>query len=127
LGDVVAVMYAGKIVEHGPADKVLGTPLHPYTTGLLKCRPRYGSSGRLASIEGVVPPATCWPEGCRFRSRCNYSDSSCQREPELQEVVPKHRTACWHWDKLGVNNVVNWEKERSQAKEGAVNGQADPA
>lgn len=93
----VAVMYAGKIVEHGPLEKVFASPLHLYTEGLLNCRPRLGQRERLRSIDGIVPPATHWPTGCRFRPRCPYQTEECAEEPELIEHEPERWAACWHW------------------------------
>jgi peptide/nickel transport system ATP-binding protein len=100
MAEDVAVMYTGKIVEQGPLRRVFQAPLHPYTAGLLACRPRLGCSGRLASIEGVVPPATHWPQGCRFRERCPFRDEQCLQEPPLQERGPEHAAACWHWQRV---------------------------
>jgi peptide/nickel transport system ATP-binding protein len=100
MAEDVEVMYAGKIVEQGPLRRVFQTPLHPYTAGLLACRPRLGRTERLASIEGVVPPATRWPPGCRFRERCPFRDEQCLQEPPLEEREPGHAAACWHWERL---------------------------
>jgi len=98
MADTVAVMYAGQIVEQGPTQQILQRPLHPYTAGLLACRPRLGQTGRLRSIEGAVPPATSLPSGCRFRERCAFRSDHCFQEPLLQEREPGHWVACWHWD-----------------------------
>jgi peptide/nickel transport system ATP-binding protein/oligopeptide transport system ATP-binding protein len=100
MAETVAVMYAGKIVEQGPVADVFRAPLHPYTAGLLSCRPRPGAAGRLRSIEGVVPPATVWPEGCRFGPRCPQRTEQCIREPPLEEHRPGHVSACWHWEQV---------------------------
>jgi oligopeptide/dipeptide ABC transporter ATP-binding protein len=99
LADQLAVMYAGKIVEQGPAQQILQRPLHPYTAGLLACRPRLGQTGRLRSIGGTVPPATHLPAGCRFRERCSWRSDQCVQEPPLEEREPGHWVACWHWDR----------------------------
>jgi oligopeptide/dipeptide ABC transporter ATP-binding protein len=98
MADTVAVMYAGQIVEQGPAPRILQRPLHPYTVGLLACRPRLGQTGPLRSIEGTVPPATSLPAGCRFRERCAFRSDLCLQEPSLEEREPGHWVACWHWD-----------------------------
>jgi oligopeptide/dipeptide ABC transporter ATP-binding protein len=100
MADAVAVMYAGKIVERGPVDQVFAAPLHPYTAGLLDCRPRLGATGRLLSIEGVVPPAIAWPEGCRFGPRCALRSGQCAQEPALAEHGSGQAAACWHWDRM---------------------------
>jgi peptide/nickel transport system ATP-binding protein len=102
MADEVAMMYAGKIVEQGPVRRVFQAPLHPYTAGLLACRPQVGQSGRLRSIEGTVPPATRLPAGCRFRDRCGYRSEQCLQEPPLEEREPNHQSACWHWDRVRV-------------------------
>jgi peptide/nickel transport system ATP-binding protein len=100
MADTVAVMYAGQIVERGPAREVFRRPLHPYTAALLACRPRLGQTGRLRSIDGMVPEATRFPTGCRFRERCAWRSDQCVREPALEEVEPGRWVACWHWDQV---------------------------
>jgi oligopeptide/dipeptide ABC transporter ATP-binding protein len=70
----VYVMYAGRIVEHGPTSELLSNPLHPYTQGLLRCMPRIGDRAeRLAVIPGAVPDPSRFPSGCRFHPRCALS------------------------------------------------------
>ena len=72
----VIVMYAGEIVEEAPVSVLFDGPHHPYTIGLLKAIPEPTPADRgrrLAVIPGSVPPATDWPSGCRFRSRCAYA------------------------------------------------------
>jgi len=74
LADEVYVMYAGTIVEHAPASRLLQSPLHPYTRGLLAATPRITESrGRLVAIPGVVPAPPNLPTGCRFHPRCSLS------------------------------------------------------
>ncbi|MCG3129583.1 MAG: Vitamin B12 import ATP-binding protein BtuD [Phycisphaerae bacterium] len=70
--DDVAVMYAGRIVERGPAFSVMSHPCHPYTRALLECvpRPNAACAGRLRTIPGRVPVAAAYPAGCRFHPRC---------------------------------------------------------
>jgi len=75
VADQVYVMYAGRIVEHGPTADVLSRPLHPYTQGLLECTPRMGrGKQRLETIRGSVPDPSDWPSGCRFHPRCSLSE-----------------------------------------------------
>ena len=70
----VYVMYAGRIVEHAPADELLRTPLHPYTRGLLNCMPRLSRrAARLADIPGAVPDPRHMVPGCRFHPRCDLT------------------------------------------------------
>jgi oligopeptide/dipeptide ABC transporter ATP-binding protein len=69
--DVVAVMYASRVVEYAPVEDVFERPLHPYTQGLLKSVPRLGAhSERLVSIPGTVPNPARFPSGCKFHTRC---------------------------------------------------------
>ncbi len=94
----VAVMYAGKIVEYAPVEKLFERPKHPYTMCLFKSIPRLDtpSGERLEAISGVVPSPTEWPSGCRFHPRCPYVIDICRRqEPTLEEKVPGHTAACW--------------------------------
>jgi len=83
--DDVAVMYAGQVVESGPAPDLFERPQHPYTEGLLLSMPRLdGERERMFSIGGVVPPPDRLPAGCRFHPRCPYSIDACtERLPEL--------------------------------------------
>ena len=95
--DEVAVMYAGRIVEHGPGDVVIGRPLHPYTCGLLGSIPHVDGprTTRLTPIPGSPPSAVRLPEGCAFHPRCVLAQRSCELEvPTLELVEPGHRIAC---------------------------------
>ncbi len=80
--DSIAVMYAGRIVEQGPVDQVIGNPQHPYTQGLLESRPRLGERGRrIHPIPGNVPDLVDLPEGCAFAPRCPYARPECTEGP----------------------------------------------
>jgi peptide/nickel transport system ATP-binding protein len=94
--DRVVVMYAGKVVESGPAADVLRAPRHPYTAGLLRSLPGDPGQGRrLATIPGMVPPLTRLPPGCRFRDRCDRALELCARqEPPLASLDPGRAAAC---------------------------------
>ena len=96
IADEVHVMYAGRIVEAGPVE-ILNNPQHPYVQGLLQALPRLkGPAGRLAGIEGAVPPLGRRPAGCRFQPRCGRARDICrEREPELKTCGTDHRVACW--------------------------------
>ena len=75
--DEVAVMYAGKIIEHATPETIFANPKHPYTVGLMKSIPGMGTPGRrLDTIPGVVPSPLNWPTGCRFRTRCKDAGDS---------------------------------------------------
>jgi peptide/nickel transport system ATP-binding protein len=94
VADRIAVMYAGAIVEAGPASAVLGAPLHPYTDALIRCAPKLGAKvDRLEAIGGAVPGARAG-SGCAFAPRCSKADERCfQREP-LPRPVQDSLVAC---------------------------------
>jgi peptide/nickel transport system ATP-binding protein len=82
LADEIAVMYAGRIVESGPAAEVLERPSHPYTSGLIGSVPSRNRRGaRLAQIPGMTPSLVDLPQGCAFRTRCARADAACLNEP----------------------------------------------
>jgi oligopeptide/dipeptide ABC transporter ATP-binding protein len=97
LADEVIVMYAGKVIERCAAPRLFAEPQHPYTVGLLGSIPRlHLEQTRLAAIEGFVPDAAAFPEGCRFHPRCPFAIDKCRREiPPLAEVSKNHLAACW--------------------------------
>jgi peptide/nickel transport system ATP-binding protein len=75
IADDILVMYAGNAIEHGPVDKILGTPLHPYTWGLLESIPAVsGTPGPLHPIPGMPPSLLAMPSGCAFHPRCEFRD-----------------------------------------------------
>ena len=94
----VAVMYAGRIVERGGTDAVLGAPAHPYTEGLLGSIPGHGRRGdRLTQIPGMAPNMANLPEGCAFAPRCPYADGPCATtRPDLTELSPGRSLRCHH-------------------------------
>jgi peptide/nickel transport system ATP-binding protein len=84
LSNRVAVMYAGRIVEEGPAAQVLTKPLHPYTRGLLDSLPSQAEPGReLRQIPGSMPSLLNLPGGCAFRPRCSRATEICATEPGI--------------------------------------------
>ncbi len=96
--DRVAVMYLGKIVEIGPADKVILEPMHPYTRALVKAIPRGQADGRKIKelpVRGDIPNPMDLPSGCVFHPRCIEAFEPCDREePELIEVEKGRFVAC---------------------------------
>lgn len=96
--ETVMVMYAGRIVEAGPVEEVLRRPTHPYTLGLLACRPELGSRrGRLPVIGGQVPELHQLPSGCRFHDRCPFVTDACRQEdPAATWPSADHRVHCHH-------------------------------
>ncbi len=100
----VAVLYAGRIVESGPVDRIFARPAHPYTAGLLQSIPRGPSSeGRLRGIGGTPPSLDSIPPGCPFHPRCPMAIDACRAaEPPLVPHEPGHLTACIRHDELPV-------------------------
>ena len=97
IADRVAVMYAGRVVEEGPASEVLRRPGHPYTEGLLRAAPRLARE-KLIPIPGTVPALDALPPGCAFAPRCARHIARCDAAvPELARVrggSGNHRVRC---------------------------------
>ena len=97
MADRVAVMYAGRIVESGPADVIFADPRHPYTRLLLRSVPRLDDAPKAAMtvIPGSVPAQGDWPPGCRFAPRCPLAEPACvARDPRVEELGGGRRVAC---------------------------------
>jgi oligopeptide/dipeptide ABC transporter ATP-binding protein len=96
VADRVLVMYAGRIVEQGDRHTVFTDPRHPYTRRLLQAIPGRSARGeRLVEIPGRVPPATAFPDFCRFADRCPMAIPQCREAPPpLTKVGPDHDAAC---------------------------------
>jgi oligopeptide/dipeptide ABC transporter ATP-binding protein len=94
VADRIAVTYAGRIVEEGPAREVLERPRHPYTAGLLRASPQLVRH-KLEPIPGAVPSLTALPPGCAFEPRCPLRVAECGAAmPELRAAGPGHRARC---------------------------------
>ena len=94
--DQLAVMYAGRVVEEGPADRVFRSPRHPYTVRLMRSVPRLDQArgGTLETIEGLPPNLMEPASGCRFAPRCTARIPVCDRDPPLRPVGEGRRAAC---------------------------------
>ena len=101
--DTVAVMYAGKIVEHGTLEDVFNHTLHPYTEGLFNSLPNIKNrTAMLKPIKGLMPDPTDLPKGCAFAPRCDYATPACfERQPQLQQASPTHQFACLAYEQPG--------------------------
>ncbi len=96
MADRVAVMYAGKIVEHGTSEEIFYEPAHPYTWALLSSMPDLETTERLESIPGTPPNMIYPPKGDAFAARNKYAmEIDFEMEPPLFEVSPTHYAATW--------------------------------
>ena len=96
----VAVMYAGVVVECGGVIDVFKNPKHPYTVGLMKAIPTYGTKrGEIKGIPGSVPDLLYPPPGCRFHPRCEHAMPRCAEEPPPApvEIEPGHEVSCFQY------------------------------
>jgi peptide/nickel transport system ATP-binding protein len=103
VADRMAVMYAGRIVEEGPAAELLTRPQHPYTRALLKSRSEGAmqKGKRLETIGGAPPDLAKLPAGCAFAARCTFASDACRGAvPARTAVGPDHSAACWRLDEL---------------------------
>jgi oligopeptide/dipeptide ABC transporter ATP-binding protein len=93
--DTVGVLYAGRLVEHGPVDEILEAPRHPYTRMLIDSLPDLAVRRALRGIPGLPPPLMNIPPGCAFHPRCPYRFAPCDQEvPMLQPAGLGHSVAC---------------------------------
>lgn len=97
LSNRVAIMYAGKIVEHASVDTIVNEPHHPYTKALLEALPQIeGGRHSLKSLPGAPPNLIDPPSGCRFHPRCPFAMSICKaQEPLLTDRGTSHMSACF--------------------------------
>jgi len=99
---IVAIMYAGKIVEQAAVDSFFSSPMHPYSLGLIEAVPviteEWDRNKRLRMIPGMVPDMTVSIKGCAFQDRCGYVMPICRdQEPQLIEKRTGHLVRCWKW------------------------------
>jgi peptide/nickel transport system ATP-binding protein len=100
----VGVLYAGQVIEQGPAGDVFANPTHPYTLGLLRCVPRLGmnkSTQRLQPIPGSLPALGATIVGCKYADRCPISRERCRREqPPLLPTHDGRFSRCWYHEEV---------------------------
>jgi peptide/nickel transport system ATP-binding protein len=124
----INVMYAGRLVETAPTDRLFSAMRHPYTQALLGSIPRLESDNTkaLVSIPGIPPDLTNPPPGCRFAPRCSYATTKCvESEPPLTGDDPAHRFACWHPVEGPIRKrpeIVPVEAAAKLAEKAATNG-----
>ena len=98
IADRLAVMYAGSLVEEGPAAQVLTRPTHPYTRGLIASIPDHAAPRRMKGIAGVSVGVGERGAGCPFAPRCPQRVDRCESGmPAREEVAPDHRVRCFEW------------------------------
>ena len=117
----IAVMYAGRVVEQGPAEQILSAPSHPYTRGLVASTPDHLRIRRLVPMAGISVGVGERPRGCAFAPRCQQQVDRCSVElPSLIETTPGHLTRCFEWT---ATPALDW----SPTEPAAVTGPADAA
>jgi peptide/nickel transport system ATP-binding protein len=94
--DKVAIMYAGRVIEYAPTERLFNNYRHPYTEGLFNSIPDVDEEqDRLNVIQGLMPDPTDLPSGCAFHPRCTCAAESCSaKEPRMLELEPGHFVAC---------------------------------
>jgi peptide/nickel transport system ATP-binding protein len=123
--DEVLVMYAGQVVERGPAEELTQHPAHPYTQLLIASAPdpdRFGDTLRGDGETARPGRATAGPadSGCPFSTRCPFADDQCRREsPALTRIATARSAACWHLD-----TAAPWLTADAEA--GAADAPGDP-
>jgi peptide/nickel transport system ATP-binding protein len=98
LADRIAVMYLGRVVEEGPADRIVHAPRHPYTVALFSATPSLLASAERITLTGPLPSAVDPPSGCAFRTRCWKASEACaETAPEPRESEGTgHLFRCHH-------------------------------
>ena len=100
--DRIAVMYAGQVVEEGPAKEVLRAPAGPYALDLVASIPSYERRGKgLSTIQGAIPSPANFPSGCRFHPRCRFAVPACAAAmPELTPRGTSRAVRCFRADEI---------------------------
>ena len=96
VADRIGIMYAGKIVEEAPTEKVFGEPAHPYTQYLINSLPKFGDKTTRESVPGSPPSLANLPSGCPFHPRCPFVKDVCKQQmPGFTKLDTNHKVACW--------------------------------
>jgi oligopeptide/dipeptide ABC transporter ATP-binding protein len=108
IGDAIAVMYQGLLVEYGTAEEIIRSPRHPYTQALLQALPdSEGAMGlRELSIRGDGLDSDRVSSGCRFEPRCPYAQAICtQQRPPNVGLGTDHQSACLRAEEISLKGV----------------------
>ena len=96
LCDEITVLYAGAVMETGPAASICAAPKHPYTAALIACElDGEPGAGPLTTIPGDVPDPADTPPGCLFAARCTLAEARCLQPQPLRTLAPDWQAACW--------------------------------
>ena len=107
VADRIAVMYAGRIIEHADVHSIYKAPAHPYTKGLLESIPRLDTRGtELATIKGLPPNLMRIPDGCSFNPRCQYAQEICRTTVPPNKDLGGGRTSRCHFAEEVLNGDV---------------------
>jgi oligopeptide/dipeptide ABC transporter ATP-binding protein len=105
--DKVVVMYAGKVVEAADVYTLFERPAHPYTIALFASLPSLeGDPDVLPTIPGMVPSAVDFPDGCRFRARCQFATEICAETPATTDLGDGHIAVCHHLSTVAASREV---------------------
>jgi oligopeptide/dipeptide ABC transporter ATP-binding protein len=96
MSDDIAVMYLGEIVEMGPTEQVFNNLAHPYSQALIAAMPKVGEKkDKQKLLKGEIPSPISPPSGCRFRTRCPYTEEICEKKaPQMIDLGSEHFAAC---------------------------------
>jgi len=119
--DQTLVFYGGQIMERGPTNRLLDTPAHPYTRGLLGCLlDGTAPAGSLPTIPGSVPDR--FPShGCPFRNRCEYATASCEQAQPTIDLAPGHDAVCGELERVESHRSASSPKPNPAPLRSATN------
>jgi len=108
IADRVAIMYAGRIVECGPKEKIISSPGHPYTIGLIDSIPSFEHRKKsFNAISGKAPLFSELPCGCKFYPRCRFRIDKCrEKDPELENISDGHASRCIRIKELISDGII---------------------